>query len=180
MLAAVVVLLAGGVAAVWRLGGFESVTLANDTVEPGQVIEVNGMEFTFIQASVFRGSLGTGVRIDIQATCRNTGDAGAVYLPWFAQSFLINEPSSKQSSTREDYQIVLPPMLTLPVNPTSVPLPCRISAQFPNDFTSAGYVNVAVLPANRSPNQFTPLDRGQWEPAAYHWRVARVPLVDTP
>lgn len=176
----VVVLLGGGVVAVWRLGGLEPVVLAKDEVQPGQIIEVNGVELTFLRASVVRSSFDTDtVRVEVEATCRNTTDTGVQSLLWFRHAVLIQEPSSRQASTDENYVLDLPPFSWRGLNPTSTPIPCKVSADF-DDFTSAGYVNVAVVPARQSPNQFTPLDYGRWELGAYHWKVVRVPLVDTP
>jgi len=182
ILIVVVLMLASGIATIWGLGGFEPVAIHPVPAEPGQVIAVNGFEMALRDAYVMPHSDGSAT-VYVNTTCRNTGTEGTDYLSWFKAAVIVGEPTTGGPDRVASFvypSIDLPPSGAAVFNPTTVAVPCKIQANFPDGFGPADHVNVALGPVTRSPNQFSSIDLAQWEPTSYRWSLVRVPIVPQP
>jgi len=181
-LAAIVAVIAAGITLVWRLGGFDGVSIQPLPGKPGEVYTINGIELTFNTAYVRHNTDNSAV-VHITGTCRNTNPEGTDFLGWLGTAVMVVDPASKgpegigkHVSARVDVGF----WDSAAFNPTTEPLPCDFAADFPQGYQATDRVNVAVGPVNPVPNQFDALGMGAWEPARYRWPLIHVPLVPPP
>ncbi|MCL1837874.1 MAG: hypothetical protein FWG47_00955 [Propionibacteriaceae bacterium] len=165
-------------------GGFNEASFVTRTATVGETVDLGPWELSVHRAWVAEKWFDEKqFDATILGMCRNTTQTGESHPNYLRTSIIVLDPVTKQNARNLSLYVGAwdePLSLTDALNPSAVPIPCRLVATFYDGFSDSDVLRLGLLPVSSRGNLFSSVDSLEWYYNTMHPFELLIPLEPPP